>query len=793
MNQPTKHRWETLSSWPKTLAGVFEHPAAASAILGASLLLTFCAWLICNRMHSNRMQDRFDFRVKNVVDALDERMLEYEQVLRGGVGLFAASDEVSRQDWANYVSNCELDRYFPGIQAMGVSVAIPAEDKSRLEATIRDEGFPDFAIHPVGNREFYTSITYIEPFDWRNQRAFGFDMYSDATRREAMDRAIRTGEPAMSGMVTLVQETDSNTQAGWLFYLPILDNSGPTNVGINRSFSARREDLKQFVYAAFRANDLMAGLLKNEIDDIKFEIYDSSELTPERLLYDSDNTPHFEGGDHPIFTSNVSTNIRGRELTLYFESCPGLFDSAGFNQSMLVACGGLTVDFLLFFVISMIGRQKRRAVEIANSMTETLQARDVLISGIFANASEAFLTIDEDGQVEMTNPAARKMFAFPPDNEINLKDYMSRRSWKAITEQLASDDQEHRVHTIKAFRQNGDSFVCRLSLGVFVTEGNNHFIVVAHDDTDRIKSEQKIAEINQELIQASRNAGKTEIANGVLHNVGNIINSINISTSQIKKQLEHTSVSKLDRICSLIAEHQSDFGSFVQHDARGQKLPAYLQKLRDTLIQEKSSVDIELNDLVRNVSHIKEVISSQQSEAKSGDAPRTYSPAEVLCDAITANKASLTGNDIEIVTEITSPLPKTQSVKHKILQVLVNLIKNACDSLIENQTTAPKITVCIRQHQTNILYEVVDNGIGINRDTLDKLFCHGFTTKETGHGFGLHSSLNAANELGGTLLATSKGIGSGATFTLSVPMILSDGSPKQHANATKQHPEGATV
>ncbi len=724
--------------------------------------------MISNRLYERRTNDRFDFRVSRVVESIEERLLEYEQVLRGGVGLISASENVTRTEWRNYVENCQLTRYFPGIQGMGVSVPVNADEKTSHENAIRAEGFENYQIRPSHERDFYTSIIFLEPFDWRNQRAFGYDMYSDQTRRQAMDRAISSGEPAMSGMVTLVQETETDVQRGCLFYLPVFEKSDKP-IGTDQS-SNTREDLNCLVYAAFRADDLMAGILDEKDDDVKFEIYDSCNIERDRLLFDSDGICHLDAKGQPDYSSKICLNIRGRDWLLFFESRPGLFESSGKNQSSFVAFGGLTVDFLLFLVIAAIGQQKRKAVEIASAMTKDVRAREELISEIFNNASEAIVTIDESGYIDMANRVAQAMFGLPSAaQKIRFDDYLEEQSWSSLVDklQLAPDNQYK--CTVDAKRGNSESFVCRLNLGTFVANNSRYHILVAQDETNRIESDRKMSEINDELIKATGKAAKVELANGVLHNVGNIVNSINVSTGAIKKQVERMSVSKLDRVCQLISSHENSFVDFVRDDERGKKIPNYLQKVNEALVNEKSKVDEELQDLVKNVQHIKEVITSQQSDAKSGAAMQLLSPCELLDDAVTANKATLANHDVEITKQIAEELPAFYSDKNKILQILVNLIKNANEALVENQSANPLIQTIVRHENDHIVFEVADNGIGISPDKIDQIFQHGFTSKLTGHGFGLHSSAEAASDLGGELSVSSQGLGTGATFKLAIP------------------------
>ena len=190
-------------------------------ILLASLLITFNAWYFARDEAKKRAQTLFDFRVQTIKTGISERLQAYEFLLQGGRGLFLISNEVTREDWRNYVANLKINQYYPGIQGVGFSKRILPSEKADHLRQIRGEGFSQYAINPDGDRPEYTAIVFLEPFDWRNQRAFGYDMFSEPIRREAMIRARDTGKAALIGKVTLVQETHTDKQAGFLMYQAI--------------------------------------------------------------------------------------------------------------------------------------------------------------------------------------------------------------------------------------------------------------------------------------------------------------------------------------------------------------------------------------------------------------------------------------------------------------------------------------------------------------------------------------------------------------------------------------------
>lgn len=202
--------------------------------------------------------------------------------MRGGIGLFRSSQEVSRAEWKAYVESLRIDKGFPGIQGIGFPLGVKPEDKDEHIRKIQNEGFPDYKIKPDGEREEYTAIIYLEPFTERNRQAFGYDMFSQSTRREAMKMARDSGETSISGRVTLVQEMDEDVQNGFLIYLPLYEKETPLETVVQRRLA-----LKGFVYSPFRVNNLMKGILGANTTDIGFQLYDGDEIDESTLMYDS--------------------------------------------------------------------------------------------------------------------------------------------------------------------------------------------------------------------------------------------------------------------------------------------------------------------------------------------------------------------------------------------------------------------------------------------------------------------------------------------------------------------------
>jgi len=338
-------------------------------ILALSLSVTVFLWHHTKNEVMQKAWQEFDSQVKEAEGAVKKRMLAHMQVLRGGVGLFNSSQMVSREEWRKYVKTLKFDENYPGIQGMGFSKRISSAEKDAHIRQIRAEGFPAYKIWPEGIRTEYTSIIYLEPFDWRNQRAFGYDMSSEPVRREALERARDTGKAALSGMVKLVQETDKDVQFGFLMYLPVYRNNAPINI-----VEERRAALIGYVYSPFRMNDLMRGILGRELSQIDFEIFDGDEISESTLMYDNDSVPRFMIKDARIaFTKTMKVDIGGHTWTLFFASSPSFESTIDKEKPLIVLTTGTLISLLFFAVAMSLATTHGRAVALSNDMTEALR------------------------------------------------------------------------------------------------------------------------------------------------------------------------------------------------------------------------------------------------------------------------------------------------------------------------------------------------------------------------------------------------------------------------------------
>jgi signal transduction histidine kinase len=282
-----------------------------------------------------------------------------------------------------------------------------------------------------------------------------------------------------------------------------------------------------------------------------------------------------------------------------------------------------------------------------------------------------------------------------------------------------------------------------------------------------IRAQAELQETHQALMRASRQAGMAEVASNVLHNVGNVLNSVNVSASLIAEGIKKSKCAGLARAAALLSEHSHDMAAFLA-GAQGKHLPRYLQELAAELIRERDTATAELSTLRSNVEHINEIVAMQQSYAGRGGVVETLDIRVLVEDSLRMNEGAFSRHGVMLIRDFEN-IPSIQVDKHKVLQILVNVIRNAKYACDEANGGEKRVTVRVRATNDSALISVIDTGVGIPKENLNRIFNHGFTTRRDGHGFGLHSSALAAKALGGSLLAESAGPGQGATFTLTLP------------------------
>ena len=291
---------------------------------------------------------------------------------------------------------------------------------------------------------------------------------------------------------------------------------------------------------------------------------------------------------------------------------------------------------------------------------------------------------------------------------------------------------------------------------------------IATDITERKRAEAELETVHKQLLEASRLGGMAEIATNVLHNVGNVLNSVNVSAELVAASVKTPNAQRLERLVTLLREHEGNLGEFMTNDPRGRNLTDYLSRFSGQLLADQKATVRELDSLMANVEHIKEIVAMQQSHARGPGVREMVSLNDLVEDSLRMDEDAPSHHHVRIVREF-EKTPRANLEKHKVLQILVNLIRNAKQACQQSNHMDKEIRVRVFNDGGRIKISVKDNGVGILPENMTRIFSHGFTTRKDGHGFGLHSGALTAKEMGGALIAQSDGRGKGATFTLELP------------------------
>ena len=433
--------------------------------------------------------------------------------------------------------------------------------------------------------------------------------------------------------------------------------------------------------------------------------------------------------------------------------------------------------------IALLSAKVRELTEANQALANTQILLDAMLDNIpdriyFKDAKSRF--------VKISTALAKRLGLENPDDVIGKTDFDFFPIEKA---REFYEDEQRIIHTgeplvnkiEKHLTANGDvSWTSTTKVPLRTPDGTVVGIAgINREITDLKLAEQQIEKINRELREASRQAGMAEVATGVLHNVGNVLNSVNVAAGVLSDRLNHSKAVGVAKLSKLFSERQNDLVHFLSQDERGRQIPAYLQQLSEHISTEHTEMRKELNELLTNVEHIKEIVATQQNYARVLGVTEMVNLPDVMEDAIKIHGSAYERHGIKLVREY-DELPSMILDKHKVMQILINFLSNAkyaCDAAKKDGKT---VTVRIKRvAEDRVRMGVADTGIGIAPENLTRIFSQGFTTRKGGHGFGLHSGCLAAKELGGTLTAESNGIGHGATFVLELPIVVATESAKR--------------
>ncbi len=404
--------------------------------------------------------------------------------------------------------------------------------------------------------------------------------------------------------------------------------------------------------------------------------------------------------------------------------------------------------------------------------TRDLEENEIKIRAILDNIGEGILVLNESGVIESLNPAAMTIFAMRSDEAIGLHCTLLSEGYDV--DKFAEPEQQNHNRQPREYlglRSDGSTFPMEVVVSS-VLIGNKHLrVCIVRDITTRKETELNLANAQNQLVDAAHKSGMADMATGVLHNIGNILNSVNLAGEEIYRISSNSKIPGLLRASNMLKKNHDNISELIIQDTRSKKLPEYFITIGKVLNTEISNIQKESKELIAKTTMMKEVISTQQTYARSGFHNEQLNLPELIEDALKIQDASLKKWGIKLHTQFNNT-PACIGQKSKLLQVITNLIKNAKEAMGDNdQFNKPKEMLIETgiANDSAVYLKIKDNGCGINKEQLTKIFNHGFTTKKTGHGFGLHTCANAMTEMKGSLKVNSEGVQKGACFTVTLP------------------------
>lgn len=478
---------------------------SAWLLLMIGLSLTLSGSFVLKSSAKKEARKIFEIDSDRVTIAIAARLREHRTVLLGGVGLFEASEHISRKEWQQFAQRLQIDQHFHGIQGLGFAQLIPQSRLPSHTAEIRKQGYPHYSVHPTGERDIYTSILFLEPFEDRNLRAFGFDMYSEPVRRAAMAYARDNNVTALSGKVTLVQEKSTLVQAGTLMYSPVYHRGLPVE-----TIEQRRSALMGWVYSPFRMDDLLNGILTEtggaEIDHMRFRVYDGNSRDKENLLYDSDPETSLYYVAPDAFTLTRQVDFDGRNWTIDFELNEHSLSNIDYELAWFTLVSGSLFSILLFFLLLAYANTSLAAqriadhlnIEIKNRLDEErkLVSRLQLQSTAINTSENAIMIADDTGKIEWVNPAFLRMTGYSLEevtghnyNELVSSGKQIQSLYKQLWQNILTGKPWHGELTNR--RKDGSLYQAEMTITPLNNEEGkiSHFVVVQQDVSERIAAQ----------------------------------------------------------------------------------------------------------------------------------------------------------------------------------------------------------------------------------------------------------------------------------------------------------------
>lgn len=773
--------------------------ALAVLALGLGLVVTAAVWTAETGRLSARRDALILERTTALAAQIRQRLVAYEIALRGGASLFAATDNPSRAQWRAYVSALALDSDYPGVQGVAFSARLAPEQVPALERSVRDEGFADFKVWPATQRQAESAIVYIEPLDEANLRALGYDMSSNAVRRQAMQASRDSGKAVLTGPVTLVQDAGAAPRAAVLLYVPLYRYGAPVD-----SVEARSRALLGWVYAPFRPADLMASLDRGSMPILAVRLFDAAPDGTDSLLYadPADRLAHTSG----MTPVQAPIEFAGRRWKLEAFPSAGAASVLEGRRPWVYMGVGVLISLLLFAVVWSMATTRDRAHSLALSMTQALRRANEALDQRVAErtaelvaANERLRALAEAGVVigNLSDSCARL-------------DHLAEQARRlvdcecVVLASRAPDGEPPRLSTARPLAQarrveliaaaqawprpeapglvpapwgagpRGEGMATEngpevLAVPIRVANDRPRGCLYLVHEAGRHFSPEDLAIVRQLMLLAAAAVATAEAAEEE-HRARLEAEAANRSKDRFLAIVSHELRTPLHAILGWL-------GVVERRGDRGESLQRALAVIRRNAESQNMLID-DLLDLAR----------IEQGKLQIDREPVDL--AEIV-DAVCESQRHV-ATERQVALEAWVP---RGSLVHgdslRLQQVVGNLLGNA----LKFTSAGGRVTVSVRREGATQVLDVADDGQGIEPEMLDRLFDpfrQGDTSSRRRHG-GLGLGLALVRHIvelhGGTVAAHSDGAGRGATFTVTLP-CLDEGVPTQPAAVRLSAPKG---
>ena len=730
--------------------------------LAVGLVLTMVASLEVKKAHEQEAANEFAVTSDQVTLKIQARLNAYALILKGGAGFFAASHAVDRREWQAYVEKLRVQDSVPGVQGIGFSQVIPPQQLAAHIASMRAEGFPDYRVHPAGERDLYTSIIFLEPFRGRNLRAFGFDMFSEPVRRAAMEQARDSGAPALSGKVGLVQEPGQEVQAGTVMYVPVYRHGAPTD-----TVEQRRAALIGWAYSSYRMQDLLEGILANGDDPstkrVHLHLYAGHEVMAANELYDSH--PAVTHKVDPLSYQQRTLEFNGQHWLLAFHAGEGVAP-VSYTSAWATLAGGILLSSLLSGLMFALARTQVRAMEIADNLTEELRhsgdlLRESELRWRFAleGAGDGVWDWDVLQSKVFFSLRWKEMIGY---SDAEIGDGLDEWSKRVHPEDMARVMADVTVHLDgkTPVYTNEHRVLCKdgswkwiLDRGLVVerdASGKALRMVGTHTDITKRKQIEFELEQHRHHLEELVNSRTTDLVEAKV-----AAEAANIAKSAFLANMSHELRTPMNGVLGMI-----DLAKRRMVDARG----------LDQLDKAKLSAE-RLLGVINGILDLSKIEAQRMVLA---DMPLQLNQSVENVVVNLGHQATEKG--LQLVTDLHAELLR-QPLKGdppRLSQILFNLVGNAIKFTARGAVTVRTCPVGQTPNVLQVRFDVIDTGIGIDDEAQSRLFRsfeqadNSMTRKYGGTGLGLAISKRLVELMGGTI-GVESALGQGSTFWFVIP------------------------